>query len=156
MFNIKVYRIALQHLLPYVIMNELEDADAEVTLPPSFSKKNITPFIEHILRTDNGVQMIANMANIVGEVSHAWGDDVFLVFHHMGLKTDEDNGLALFYLIMGCLGHGIGLADDYSERLEQANAILKRLDKEPKPYDHAPVYHDQHQHFTDYVPFRTK
>jgi hypothetical protein len=33
---------------------------------------------------------MANLGEIIGAVSVAWQQDVWLVFYHMGLRTDEE------------------------------------------------------------------
>lgn len=155
MLNLKVYRIALERLLDGMIRSELNDPDAEYTLPEDCAEDDLTPLIERIIATDDGTQMLLNMSHIVGAVEHAWGDSVFLVFYHMGLQKHEEQAKALFYLITGCLGWGISLADDYGEHLEKAAKVLGAFRPQPTVYDTSPVNFDEGtdftQHFCEYL-----
>ena len=71
---------------------------------------------------------LETMWRVIGRVEQAWGYDVGLVFHHAGIEQ----ATGLYYLIMGCLGHGVSLADDYGDNLDKAAHILgKRFDTHP-------------------------
>jgi hypothetical protein len=69
------------------------------------------------------------IAFYLGRVHQAWGYDPGLVFHHMGLRHDDVQGqaLAIYRLLMGCLGHGLSLADDHGEWLDRASEVLLNL-----------------------------
>lgn len=56
----------------------------------------------------------------VGRVEGAWGRDLGLVLYHMGLTTADQQGHALSLLLLGCLGHGVGLCDEWAEGFEAA------------------------------------
>jgi hypothetical protein len=76
------------------------------------------------------------VAYLMGRVHQAWGLDPGLVFHHMGIEHDDVPGqsLAIYRLLMGCLGHGVCLADEHAERLDRAGEILGRT-FDPVPFD---------------------
>ncbi len=59
----------------------------------------------------------------VGRVEGVWGVDVALVFHHMGLN-EKDQERALSHLLMGCLGTGLSIHDDYHDALCRAAGVL--------------------------------
>lgn len=61
----------------------------------------------------------------LGAIEAAWGTDLWLVFHHMGLEDPEDQEHALFDLLMGCHGHGLCITDDYRDPFERAAALLE-------------------------------
>ena len=144
--RVEILEMALERLLPYFILDEIEDQDAHAKFPRGI--KTYQQMMKRIMKnTEDRTQLLVNLSEMVGAIGQAWGHDVFIVFHHMGLESDEDKSKALFYLVMGCLGHGIGLADDYSEQLKKSEAILGRLT--PKKFEEAPVSFDQHCTFTD-------
>lgn len=70
---------------------------------------------------------------LIGRIEQAWGVPVGLVFHHGGITSLADQEHALSDLLLGCLGHGVTLADDYSEHLSKAETALKR------PFDPSPI-----------------
>jgi len=64
----------------------------------------------------------------LGQISQAWGADVGLVFYHAGIEgADVEN--ALRYLLLGCQGHGVSLADDFAEAIGKAEAVLGKTFK---------------------------
>ena len=71
----------------------------------------------------------------LGRIEQAWGYSIGLVFHHMGLETEEDQAHALTDLLLGCMGHGVSLSDDYEGAFAAASAILNRWapDRHLKP-----------------------
>jgi hypothetical protein len=110
-------------LMECVLRDELEDSDSEY-----YENVEWVDAFEHV----NQQEMLAVIARIVGQIDQAWGEDVGMVFHYMGLKTIEEKGDALYYLIMPCLGHGVSLSDNYSELLKQAeNKLSKKFDDSP-------------------------
>ena len=64
------------------------------------------------------------------EPTQAWDFDPGLVLHVMGITSDDMVGqtLALYRLLMGCLGHGVSLADEHGERLDRASEVLLCLE----------------------------
>jgi hypothetical protein len=81
---------------------------------------------------------------IIGKVEQAWGYSVGLVFHHAGITSPEDQEHALGDLFLGCQGHGVSLADDFSEHLEKAAGVLLKWNREgkttgPVDFDPSPV-----------------
>lgn len=62
----------------------------------------------------------------VGRIEGIWGQDLGMVFHHMGLTDPDAQESALWRLLAGCQGHGISLADDHAEAFDRAVSILWR------------------------------
>lgn len=81
-------------------------------------------FCEWVPRLADDIQA-AIIWRLIGRVEQAWGYDVGLVFHHMGIPTTQQVR-PIYYLMMGCMGHGVSLADDYTELLDKASEILNR------------------------------
>jgi len=113
--------------------------------------QEIIEWLDSVMTPEGKVELVAVVANIHGQCSHAWKHDVGLVFYHMGLQDNEEEKIkALYHLLMGCFGHGLGLADFSYERgdiLEKAEGILGRIIAvEFKP---APCHFDQHQELYD-------
>ena len=69
----------------------------------------------------------------LGRIEQAWRHDVGLVFHHMGLKDVETQATALFLLLMGCMGHGIGLRDDFDAAFDRACNLLGMTGADESP-----------------------
>lgn len=81
-------------------------------------------------------ELRAIMQRYIGRVEHAWGYDVALVFHHMGIEgQDEIN--ALCDLMLGCLGHGACITDDYEDAFKRAQKILGPLRAAPTYFEGA-------------------
>ena len=55
----------------------------------------------------------------VADLARAWGRGVGEMFRLMEIPEDEWAD-ALYYVLMGCRGHGVGLEDDYDENIEIA------------------------------------
>ena len=65
------------------------------------------------------------MWRYIGQIEQAWGTDLFLVFHHMGItESDKDMTHALTDLFLGCMGHGVTIHDDFDKELAHAARIL--------------------------------
>ena len=65
----------------------------------------------------------------------AWGVPVAQVINAMS-SSSRDHISILYYLCMGCLGHGVGLWDDWDDALEHASTCSpKRLDPSPTYLD---------------------
>jgi len=58
----------------------------------------------------------------LGAIGAAWGHDVGLVFYHAELLDDAAD--PLYYLLMGCYGHGVCLGDNHEGALERAEGVL--------------------------------
>jgi hypothetical protein len=78
---------------------------------------------EHVPRLPDDVQLPIVM-RYIGRIEHAWGHDLGLVFHHMDLGPD-DEARALSSLMLGCMGHGVSIADDYGKQFDHACEILR-------------------------------
>ena len=62
---------------------------------------------------------------LVGTLEGAWGiHDVGMLFHHMGLLTVDEQYDALYATLMGCMGHGITIKDDYEAEFDKAAQIV--------------------------------
>jgi len=82
-------------------------------------------------------QLLALAWQAIGRIEAAWGQNMWLVFHHMGIvDRKEDVVSALGSLLMGCHGHGVGIDDDYSEAREKASDILEPHRSERRIKDH--------------------
>ena len=66
-------------------------------------------------------------------LAQAWGRSVGAMFFFMEITEDEWAD-ALFYVLMGCRGHGIGLEDDYGDNIDIAK------DKLGSDIDASPFY----------------
>lgn len=151
LLTLEAVRVAAELLIIAAIMDEVEDRDSALTVPPGREVKELA---YQILYLEEDTVMYT-MGRYVGAISNAWGHDVGLVFHHMGLlhpnlaSVDEINdrvGRVLYRLIMSCWGHGIGIGDDHGDEFEKANSILNRLSG--KTMAESPVDFDQHETWT--------
>ena len=124
MFNVNALKLAVRDLAIASVFDELEDCDAHASLPES--QEDARSFVDEVVMADANVvlELVANLGEIIGAVSVAWQQDVWLVFYHMGLRTDEEQANALYYLVMSVFGHGISLDDDHSEMLARAEQKL--------------------------------
>ena len=68
----------------------------------------------------------------VDDLARAWGRSVGEMFRLMEIPED-DWADALYYILMGCRGHGVGLEDDYGDNIEIAEAILG-IEIDPSPF----------------------
>ena len=66
-------------------------------------------------------------------LAQAWGRGVGAMFSFMEI-TEDESADALFYVLMGCRGHGIGLEDDYGDNIDIAK------DKLGSDIDASPFY----------------
>ncbi len=124
MFNINTLKLAVRDLAVASVLDELEDRDAHVSLPESHDDFRL--FVDEVVMADDDtlLELVANVGEIIGAVSVVWQQDVWLVLYHMGLRTDEAQANALYYLVMSVFGHGIGLDDDHNEMLALAEQKL--------------------------------
>lgn len=124
MFNVNTLKLAVRDLAVASVLDELEDQDAHAALPKSH--KDPRSFVDEAVMADANtlLELVANVGEIIGAVSVAWQQDVWLVFYHMGVRTDKQQANALYYLVMSVFGHGIGLDDDHGEMLSRAEWIL--------------------------------
>jgi len=124
MFNVNTLKLTVRDLAVASVLDELEDRDAHASLPEGH--KDPRSFVDEAVMADANtlLELVANVGEIIGAVSVAWQQDVWLVFYHMGLRTDKQQANALYYLVMSVFGHGIGLDDDHSEMLTRAERIL--------------------------------
>ncbi len=69
----------------------------------------------------------------VARLSIAWGREVGEMFEQMEI-AESKRADALYYTLMGCRGHGIGLADDFGDNISIAeDKFGKGID--PSPFD---------------------
>jgi hypothetical protein len=93
----------------------------------SFSQQDITEAVDKL----PAEKQAPIVYYYLGRIAEAWGHDIGLVFYHAGIGEDEQER-ALRHLLLGCMGQGISLADDHSEALAKAEAVLGRTFK-PSP-----------------------
>ena len=74
----------------------------------------------------------------LGRVEQGWGQDVGLVFHHMGLRDVEAQTTGLFLLLMSCMGHGVGLRDEWDAEFNRACEVLRINDSNEAPIHFEP------------------
>lgn len=124
MFNVNTLKLAVRDLAVASVLDELEDRDAHAALPKIH--KDARSFVDEVVmaNTETQLELVANVGEIIGAVSVAWQQDVWLVFYHMGLRTDKQQANALYNLVMSVFGHGIGLDDDHGEMLARAERTL--------------------------------
>ena len=68
----------------------------------------------------------------VADLARAWGRSAGEMFSLM--EIDEDDwGDALYYVLMGCCGHGVGLEDDYDHNIE-ISRIKLGIEIDPSPF----------------------
>lgn len=63
----------------------------------------------------------------LGRIEQVWGYSIGLVFHHMGLTSEEDMRHALTDLLLGCMGHGVNLDDDFEQERCHAESKLRTV-----------------------------
>ncbi len=124
MFNVNTLKLVVRDLAIASVLDELEDHDAHASLPEGH--KDTRSFVDEAVMGDANtlLELVANVGEIIGAVSVAWQQDVWLVFYHMGLRADKQQANALYYLIMSVFGHGIDLDDDHGEMLSHAEQKL--------------------------------
>lgn len=112
---------AARRLLRMHLLDEVEDADATMALPEG---KTVDDIVDEVMKgSPEKVHFV--MGKWIGAIDHAWGNDVGLVLHHMGLERQEEKDEVLYVLIMSCWGHGVGIGDDYSKAFAEASEKLK-------------------------------
>ncbi|MDB5350142.1 MAG: hypothetical protein JWN86_1389 [Planctomycetota bacterium] len=77
----------------------------------------------------------------VADLARAWGRGVGEMFASMEIPEDKWAD-ALYYVLMGCRGHGVGLEDDYDDNIETARAKLG-IEIDPSPF------HSEFSEFAD-------
>ena len=124
MFNVNTLRLAVRDLAVASVLDEVDDPDSRASLPETYEDPK--SFVDEVVMADADtlLELVANVGEIIGAVATVWQQDVWLVFYHMGLRTDEAQADALYYLVMSVFGHGIGLDDDHSEMLPHAEQKL--------------------------------
>jgi hypothetical protein len=76
----------------------------------------------------------------VADLDLSWGRSVGEMFTLMEIPEDEW-AETLYYVLMGCRGHGVGLEDDHGENIEIARAKLG-IEIDPSPF---------HSEFTEFA-----
>ena len=77
----------------------------------------------------------------VARLVHAWGRGVGEMFRLMDIPEGEWAD-ALYYVLMGCRGHGVGLEDDHGDNIDIAEARLG-IGIDPSPF------HSEFMEFAD-------
>jgi len=151
-----MYKAGL-YLTALTCWNEHDEPDdkenANLKLPEActggsdnFVDEDIVHWLESVITPEMKLELVATIAYMAGQCTHAWKYDIGLVFHHMGLESDKDLADALYYLLMGCFGHGVSLEDFSYERGDLLEKVEKKLGSiVPKTFDPAPCHFDQHE-----------
>jgi hypothetical protein len=148
MFNVNTLKLAVRDLAVASVLDELDDRDSHASLPETHEDPK--SFVDEVVMADADtlLELVANVGEIIGAVAAVWQQDVWLVFYHMGLRTDESQADALYYLVMSIFGHGIGLDDDHGEMLAHAERQLHgSFLASPE------VHRDQYCCFTDPISY---
>ena len=74
--------------------------------------------------------MVKMITPYVDRLEKGWKRSVSEMFTLMEIPEDEW-GNALYYVFMSCLGHGVGLGDDYSENISLAEDKIGAIDQSP-------------------------
>ncbi len=83
--------------------------------------------------SQDGEKLIELVRPYLARLSVAWGMGVGEVFRLMEIPERRWSD-ALYYVLMGCRGHGIGLADRFGENIQIAeDKLCKGID--PSPFD---------------------
>ena len=69
----------------------------------------------------------------IGRIEEVWEHDVGLVFWHMGLRSVAQQSHAMSLLMLGCMGHGVGLNDEWAEEFERACETLGMVGADESP-----------------------
>lgn len=69
----------------------------------------------------------------LGRIEQAWGHEVGLILWHMGLRSVAQQSHALTLLLLGCMGHGVGLGDEWAEEFERACESLGMISANESP-----------------------
>tara|TARA_Y100000034_G_scaffold127470_1_gene180290 strand:- start:86 stop:592 length:507 start_codon:yes stop_codon:yes gene_type:complete len=146
---------AARDLLIHAIQDEIEDVDANASLPGDDDNQHTVDSLADGIIENHADDVLLTMGLMIGAIGQAWGSEVGLVFYHMDLRDADDQAEPLYRLIMSCIGHGIAIDDDgpsgpMATAFDNAGRILCNVvgDK-GKRFDHSPVNFDQHQHFTN-------
>ncbi len=131
-----------------------QDENANLRFPKVCTEKSgkltdqdIIEWLDSVMTPEAKLELVATIAHMVGQCSHAWKYDVGLVFYHMGLSDNrEEQVKALYYLLMGCFGHGVSLEDFSYERGDLLDMVEKKLGSTiPVRFEAAPCRFDQHE-----------
>ena len=147
----EVILAAARSLLEMAIGNEIEDDDANASLPEEY---DCADDLAEFIIENHEADVLLTMGCMIGAIGQAWGSEIGLVFHHMEGLDDEAQSSALYRLIMSCFGHGIGIDDDgpsgpMASAFDNAGKILCNVaGDQGKRFKPSPTDFDQHQHFT--------
>jgi hypothetical protein len=78
------------------------------------------------------VKLLERVRPYVADLTKCWGRSVGEMFTLMEID-ESDWAEALYYVLMGCRGHGVGLEDDFDENIEIAKAKLG-IEIDPSPF----------------------
>jgi hypothetical protein len=117
----------LSEAAQYFFASEWADAREE----SGFSFAAGTEITEVCPDQDTG-RLLELIKPYVADLARAWGRGVGEMFTLMEIPEDEW-AEALYYVLMGCRGHGVGLEDDHGENIEIARAKLG-FEIDPSPF----------------------
>ncbi|HEY3331950.1 MAG TPA: hypothetical protein VGK19_18100 [Capsulimonadaceae bacterium] len=112
-------RAVAHALFALEFVGELEGHDYDLS---AFSGKDLATMVEPL----PDARLLPVLGHLVGQVEGQWGVSITVVFSHMSLDTEAEKFTALLDLCLGCLGHGVSIADSHQERLTSAEAVLGR------------------------------
>jgi hypothetical protein len=146
---------AARELLRHAIVDVVEDEDSTAALCDGDDVYDLT----NRIISDHRDRVLYVMGYLVGRISEAWGCDVALVFHHMGLANhllDDTQQVDMLYrLLMSCFGHGIAIDDDgprglRAKAFDAAGKKLLNLSQDAgNRFDPTPLYFEMHSSFVD-------
>ena len=88
--------------------------------------------ITEVCPTQDTAKLLELVRPYVARLVHAWGRGVGEMFRLMDIPEDEWAD-ALYYVLMGCRGHGVGLEDDHGDNIDIAEARLG-IGIDPSPF----------------------
>jgi hypothetical protein len=89
--------------------------------------------ITEVCPTQDADKLLELVRPYVARLVHAWGRGVGEMFHLMDIPEHEW-AEPLYYILMSCRGHGVGLEDDHGDHIDIAESRLgKAID--PSPFD---------------------
>ena len=87
--------------------------------------------ITEVCPTQDADKLLELVRPYVARLVHAWGMGVGKMFRLMDIPV-EDWADAIYYVLMSCRGHGVGLEDDYGDHIDIAESRLgKAIDPSP-------------------------
>ncbi len=119
---------AAKLLLIQSILDEVDDKDAELQLPPGLegvdAYTQAGSLAEQIIQREQSTIGFI-LGRYLGQLEEKWGYNPGLVFYH-GALSREQKVRAVYLFVMNLWGHGVGLEDEFHAQLERAADILSK------------------------------